>query len=83
MVRPVFQITRVEHAAQELHQALVLDLSAHDLQELVVGDMVEATSDVAFDEPLGPCPVLANVRERRVAARPGRKPCDLSENWGS
>ena len=74
VVAPAFQIPSLEHAPDQAQEPLVLDALTEDGQQAIMSDGIEASFDVALNEPLDTRPGLANLDECGVDPRPGRKP---------
>ena len=72
MMPPVLQVPRLKQALDQRYESAVVNVSPDDVQQDRVVDVVEASLDVALDEPDRTLPLGSDVAESRMAtpARP-------------
>ena len=61
LVPPVFEISRLKEALEQVQEAVIVDLLTDDSQQDAVVDVVEAPFDVSLDEPLRSRPAVDHV----------------------
>src|SRR4051812_49534628 len=74
VIRPIFEVPRLQHLADQLDHPLVMDFFPQGIEEDTVVNAVEASHDVPLDEPLRAHPVVADVVEGVMTAEPTAEP---------
>ena len=74
MVFPVFQVSGLEHVADQPEKPVIVDLLRQDPEKDFVVKTTEAVGDITLDEPHGPGPGVLDFPQRGMAAPPFPEP---------